>query len=40
LWPELDTATLQRALDDYARRERRFGLTGAQVAGPQQETPE
>jgi undecaprenyl diphosphate synthase len=38
LWPELDTATLQRALDDYARRERRFGLTGAQVAGPQQET--
>ena len=32
LWPELDAATLQRALDDYARRERRFGLTGAQVA--------
>lgn len=33
LWPELDAATLQRALDDYASRERRFGLTGAQVAG-------
>jgi undecaprenyl diphosphate synthase len=32
LWPELDAATLQRALDDYARRERRFGLTSAQVA--------
>jgi len=32
LWPELDTATLQRALDDYAGRERRFGLTSAQVA--------
>ena len=31
LWPELDAATLQRALDDYARRERRFGLTGAQL---------
>lgn len=31
LWPELDTATLQSALDDYARRERRFGLTSAQV---------
>lgn len=31
LWPELDTATLRRALDDYARRERRFGLTGAQI---------
>lgn len=34
LWPELDAATLRRALDDYAQRERRFGLTGAQVAVP------
>ena len=33
LWPDVDAATLQRALDDYARRERRFGLTSAQVAG-------
>ncbi len=32
LWPEVDAATLQRAVDDYAGRERRFGLTGAQVA--------
>lgn len=32
LWPELDAATLSRALDDFARRERRFGLTGEQVA--------
>ena len=32
LWPELDHATLQLALDDYAGRERRFGLTSAQVA--------
>ncbi len=32
LWPELDAATLLRALGDYARRERRFGLTGAQIA--------
>jgi undecaprenyl diphosphate synthase len=39
LWPELDAATLRRALDDYASRERRFGLTGAQVAGFQDETP-
>ena len=39
LWPELDAATLRRALDDYASRERRFGLTGAQVAGSQEETP-
>jgi undecaprenyl diphosphate synthase len=38
LWPELDAATLRRALDDYASRERRFGLTGAQVAGSQDET--
>ncbi len=32
LWPELDTATLQSALDDFARRERRFGLTSDQIA--------
>ena len=31
LWPDMDTATLRRALDDYAARERRFGLTGAQI---------
>jgi len=42
LWPELDAATLRRALDDYASRERRFGLTGDQVAGlpPQPTDPE
>lgn len=34
LWPELDAATLQLALDDFAGRERRFGLTSAQVAPP------
>ena len=32
LWPELDAATLQHALDDFAGRERRFGLTSTQVA--------
>ncbi|MEJ1095912.1 MULTISPECIES: polyprenyl diphosphate synthase [unclassified Pseudoxanthomonas] len=32
LWPELDAVHLQRALDDYGRRERRFGLTSAQIA--------
>jgi undecaprenyl diphosphate synthase len=31
LWPDLDAATLQRALDDFAGRERRYGLTGEQV---------
>jgi undecaprenyl diphosphate synthase len=32
LWPDLDVATLQQALDAFASRERRFGLTGDQVA--------
>ena len=32
LWPDVDAATLQRALEHYAGRERRFGLTSAQVA--------
>jgi undecaprenyl diphosphate synthase len=39
LWPELDAATLQSAIDDYARRERRFGLTSAQVADAATEQP-
>ena len=34
LWPDLDAATLQRALDEFSGRERRFGLTGGQVAAP------
>jgi len=38
LWPELDAATLRRALVDYASRERRFGLTGEQVAAAPDET--
>jgi len=33
LWPDFDAACLQRALDEFARRERRYGLTSAQVAG-------
>ena len=45
LWPALDAATLQRALDDFAGRERRFGLTAAQLgeralAAPTSETHE
>ena len=31
LWPELDTTTLDRAFADFAGRERRFGLTSAQI---------
>jgi undecaprenyl diphosphate synthase len=34
LWPELDAATLRRAIEDYASRERRFGLTAAQTPPP------
>ncbi len=31
LWPDFDRAQLERALENYVRRERRFGKTGAQV---------
>ena len=31
LWPDLDDTTLRQALDDFANRERRFGLTSAQL---------
>jgi undecaprenyl diphosphate synthase len=31
LWPDLDRTTLQQAVDDFANRERRFGLTSSQV---------
>jgi undecaprenyl diphosphate synthase len=32
LWPDLDAATMQQAFDDFASRERRFGLTADQAA--------
>jgi len=38
LWPDFDAAHLQQALDAYAGRERRYGLTSAQVAPPATET--
>ena len=38
LWPEFDAGVLQQALDDYAQRERRFGLTSAQVAARTENT--
>ena len=31
LWPDFDAATLDLALAEYARRERRFGRTGQQL---------
>ena len=38
LWPDVDAGLLQQALDDYARRERRYGLTSAQIAAAATET--
>jgi len=38
LWPDVDAGVLQQALDDYARRERRYGLTSAQGAAAAPET--
>ena len=32
LWPDLDETTLRQAIDDFGSRERRFGLTSAQVS--------
>ncbi len=39
LWPELDAQLLQAAIDDFAGRERRFGLISAQVSGHNATTP-
>lgn len=36
LWPDIDKTILQQAINDYSLRERRFGLTSAQVAGNSQ----
>jgi len=33
LWPEFNAEAYGRALDDFAKRQRRFGLTGAQIEG-------
>ncbi|MGR8918507.1 MAG: polyprenyl diphosphate synthase [Gammaproteobacteria bacterium] len=33
LWPDFDTTEFERALDSYAGRQRRFGMTGEQLAG-------
>jgi undecaprenyl diphosphate synthase len=34
LWPDFSKADLAAAIADFARRERRYGLTGEQVAPP------
>ncbi|WP_305302988.1 undecaprenyl diphosphate synthase family protein, partial [Paramuribaculum intestinale] len=33
-WPDFSKADFERALDDFAGRERRFGLTSDQVKQP------
>lgn len=33
LWPDFDRAALGKAVDDFGRRQRRFGLTGEQIEG-------
>ena len=33
LWPDFDDAEIERAFRHFASRQRRFGLTGDQVAG-------
>ena len=38
LWPDFDADQLQAALDAFAGRERRFGLTSAQIAAMATET--
>jgi undecaprenyl diphosphate synthase len=30
LWPDFDKAALETAIDEYRRRDRRFGQTGAE----------
>ncbi|WP_444994622.1 polyprenyl diphosphate synthase [Aliikangiella sp. IMCC44359] len=34
LWPDFDSKELQKAVDEFTRRQRRFGLTGEQVKEP------
>ncbi len=39
LWPDFDAAELDRALQDYQQRKRRFGLTDDQLAHPAAAAP-
>ncbi|ALC16114.1 undecaprenyl pyrophosphate synthetase [Desulfuromonas soudanensis] len=39
LWPDFDDEQLQLALKEYGRRQRRFGLTAAQIHGKDREDP-
>jgi undecaprenyl diphosphate synthase len=37
LWPDFDETTLDAAIQAYASRERRFGMTSAQLPGVRNE---
>lgn len=39
LWPDFDPLLFEQAIDAYAQRERRYGLTSAQVSDGTLETP-
>jgi len=38
LWPDFDASELQKALDDYGCRKRRFGLTDEQLNGEEEQS--
>jgi undecaprenyl diphosphate synthase len=40
LWPDFDRAALHLALQEYSRRQRRFGLTAAQIGDEGSDFPE
>lgn len=39
LWPDFGRADFEAAVADYRRRERRYGLTGEQIAAPIRPAP-
>ncbi|TAG32018.1 MAG: di-trans,poly-cis-decaprenylcistransferase [Verrucomicrobia bacterium] len=39
LWPDFGRAELEAAVNEYRRRERRYGMTGQQIAPPISTTP-
>jgi len=40
LWPDFSPGELHKAIDEFSRRQRRFGLTGAQVNQDPESSPE
>jgi undecaprenyl diphosphate synthase len=40
LWPDFSPGELRRAIDEFSRRQRRFGLTAAQVSQSPDSSPE